>query len=62
MTDSSEPVLDPEIQEKHGLDTDRNAKDIEVSGETEVYIETEIKVEFDLETVAHWVMFRDSNK
>ena len=49
MTDSEEPVLDPEIQEKHGLDTDRNAKDIEVSGDTEVETATEIKVKFDLE-------------
>ena len=49
MTESEEPKLHPEIQEKHGLDNDRN-------GGTQVHIETEIKVEFDLETIAHRIM------
>ena len=37
-----------EIQEKHGLDNDQNAKNTEVSGGTKIDIETEVKAELDL--------------
>ena len=40
--------LHQEIQEKHGLDNDQNAKNTEVSDETKISIETEIKAELDL--------------
>ena len=57
MTEAEEPGHNPEIQEKHSLE--QKAKNTGVSGETEADIETEIKVDFHLETVTWWVVFRN---